>query len=561
MAVSRFSLSRRVLPALPRLFKHFDTRKPGTLAPLSTTYSRSRASLQALAKSDTPLQYNPNKLAVAAAGAVIGATAALMPILVIPILGALIVLPLIFLIRSGPQKALRFCFFLLLLSSIKFRTRDGSAALGESGLDAQVIFELALYGLVLLIVTLNWYFINPRDLKPKALELTVFGYVIVVIASTFWSLNPLITAVRGAQLFILYSFSFVSIRVLKPKQLIRDLTNTLTIAVTLFALGALAFPLANGTGASTFYHLRRFSWFRVHPIVAADQAAVALILLIHEGWSDFSAWSRRIVCIPLWIYLGLLSIVLLATRCRGALFALLIAVSLVYVIKLVQPATVFFALCLGLILLTSVVLISGIDINAFLEKLSGTNSTVTAFLLRGQSTDDFLSFTGRITLWRGIWSLILKHPLLGYGFSSSRRLLEILPWAGEAHNALLESLFGVGLIGTSLLWIPTLQACVRSLLATGSAQPIAESPLVGLVTLYVLLEGAITAGFTGFLTYDNVLLFSALFVFAHISASGQRSERRGLPNLVGPLLAVDGRLMRRSDLVAPLACGRYAASQ
>jgi O-antigen ligase len=452
----------------------------------------------------------------------IGSIGALSPVALIPLAAILVIVLSLSRLRSGPETALMLCFFFIYFGETKFRYRDPNAAL-SAGADSQVIFELGFYALVFVIVAINWCRLKRSDLKAKPIELVILSYVLLAGLSTFWSFNPTITAVRAAQQFILYAFLFVAVRVLKPAGVLRSLAVTLAVAVPLFALMALLFPWANGTLASEYYHVRRFSWFKVHPIVAADQAGAALVLVACEALFALHSWRRRIVGLPLWIYMVTLTVILLATRSRGSLFAATMAVAVVYAMKLVRPGTILFvSLCVVLLVMTITVAYD-VSIDAPLRRFFSESDTVGNFLLRGQTADEFLTVSGRAELWRAIYGLLLKRPLFGYGFVSSRRLLEILPWSGEAHNALIESLFGLGVVGTLLLWLPLGRTVVRSLIAIARSSEFEwRNAVISGVLLFVVFEGFVTAGFAGFLTYDAVLLFSCLFAFEHL-----RHETRG----------------------------------
>jgi hypothetical protein len=78
-------------------------------------------------------------------------------------------------------------------------------------------------------------------------------------------------------------------------------------------------------------------------------------------------------------------------------------------------------------------------------------------VLRGQTPEEFESLTGRTELWTELVPLYWARPMMGYGYQASRQLvLETRPWAGHAHNGLIETMLDVGIVGTLLLWIPVL---------------------------------------------------------------------------------------------------------
>jgi len=72
------------------------------------------------------------------------------------------------------------------------------------------------------------------------------------------------------------------------------------------------------------------------------------------------------------------------------------------------------------------------------------------------------SLTGRDELWAAVWSYIRLRPVLGYGYAAFwrddspqvTRIWEIIGWdTPHAHNAVLELLLEVGIVGTFLVGI------------------------------------------------------------------------------------------------------------
>jgi hypothetical protein len=251
---------------------------------------------------------------------IIGTIAALNPVVlgaIVIILG--VVLVAIFLLLHT-RTALTFSFFLVMLAETRFRSRDPNALL-SGDIDVQVAFELFLYGLILLCILVN---INSNRIQYRRftlIEQILFGYVVLAIVSSCWSYDPRITAVRGIQLLILYMLCFWAVRVLGSKRVLRILAITIIFYVLLCSFMALAISWPNT-------HIRgveRFSWFSVHPIQAASYTGTALIFIIAEVLFAPSSWRRRIMGLPVWLYLIPLGLILLATRSRGALIAVVLA--------------------------------------------------------------------------------------------------------------------------------------------------------------------------------------------------------------------------------------------
>src|SRR5580698_6461742 len=92
----------------------------------------------------------------------------------------------LWMVFANPRQALKFCFVILMIGEIKFRWRDPGAALSGS-IDGQVMFELAMYGVVLLISLRNLLAMPSRPLVLTRNEGMLLLYIALAIASIAWS--------------------------------------------------------------------------------------------------------------------------------------------------------------------------------------------------------------------------------------------------------------------------------------------------------------------------------------------------------------------------------------
>jgi O-antigen ligase len=80
-------------------------------------------------------------------------------------------------------------------------------------------------------------------------------------------------------------------------------------------------------------------------------------------------------------------------------------------------------------------------------------------------SEEAATLDGRTELWQVSAELVLRHPLLGFGFDGARReLLASVPWAGHSHNGIVEMLLAGGVLGTMLGlagWGASATACLR----------------------------------------------------------------------------------------------------
>ncbi len=411
----------------------------------------------------------------------------------------------IFLLLLPGRTALMVSFFLIMLAITKFRERDPWAVLAGN-IDANNIYELVLYGIILMIALWNIRFVAIRRLKLGSMGLLLLGYISLSLVSALWSPNSLVTLGRATELAILFVLSFVAVRLLKPQLVLRTLTVSVVVYVLVFALAAVVFPWADGTeDRHTGYP--RFSWFDVHPIEASTFAATAVVLII--GQALFAEGSpRRMLGLPVWVYGIPLFLVLIATGSRASLIACLVAAAVLGIQKSLNPRPLPY---LASMLLAAVLVVgSGFYLSDEVRQiLTDVRSAPIALLTRGEP-EDTLTLSGRTELWRLVLDRVLERPVLGHGYVASRStFLELLPWAGTAHNALGETLLNLGIVGTFLIWFPLGTTFLSSLVQTYRTTPALgwhHACIFGL-SVFLLVNAIANESFGGQAGFDVLLLF------------------------------------------------------
>lgn len=216
--------------------------------------------------------------------------------------------------------------------------------------------------------------------------------------------------------------------------------------------------------------------------------------------------------LPLWLYIVILVPILIGTRSRGAIVAFIMAVSVLWMKKYVNPwiggIVVYIVLALYVVSLSS-----GFTFTYAMEDLLSSETSLIAFLSRGQTAEELLSVSGRAELWHDVYALFLDRPILGYGYVGARSLLlQALPWAGHAHNALVETLLDSGVIGTALVWFALGKTLLSSLLQTPRPTgPVAwqQASILG-VLLFLLFHSFVDPTFAGAPGYQTLLLFASV---------------------------------------------------
>jgi O-antigen ligase len=426
----------------------------------------------------------------------------------------------------GVERCLPFCLALIVVGETKFRARNAGALL-EGNIDWEVGFELACYGLVALvtlgaITKLKW-----QDLKPSGVEVPLAAYTLLAVLSTLWSVDFRLSAVRSLQQAILFSYVFVLARVERPAKVLGVLRQTLTAYVLTGAALALLIPAATYRPVLHATALR-FSWFAVHPIVAAEETSMALILFAVGALfvTDNAAAPKA----KRWRYLAIAGLIgiIIATRARGPLIALTGTLSVLFGLRYLgrSVAMWFAAFCLvGFLVFT----LCDVSIGAAVQSLLESQSTLRQYVLRGESAGYVMGLSGRIGLWKTIYRFVLKRPIFGYGFVASRTLLlQWFKWAGESHNALAESLLNLGIVGTALLWGPMLYVVCGFFLPRVEARMRERWEEIAVVAslVFLLIISVDSASFAGFITYDPM-------VFAVAMLLHQRLRMEQLRNVAG----------------------------
>jgi len=411
---------------------------------------------------------------------------------------------------THPQRGLSCSFLLVMIAGTKFRARDPNALL-QGDIDNQIFFELAAYGLVFLITLASLRGIPRPRHRLNFPEAVILGYVALAFLSFAWSADFRITLVRGAQLFVLCALCLAAVRVLGPERLLRAISVSAIFYVLLFSLIAFLFPWANRSYL-TYTGYSRFSWFAVHPIVAATYTGSALLFLIAEGLFAPGSWRRKLAGLPIWLYAIPLLLIFMQIHSRGPLFAFIVAILGLGIKRYLDPWLAGIG-AYALLVILVIPLGSGFSFSSSIEGFLGKQSFFTDYLLRGQAADQFMHVSGRLALWDAVYDLVSSKPVLGYGYAASRKvILQMIPWAGHAHNALMESLLNLGVVGGLLLWIPLIKAALSSMARSPANIAAAwQGAAVFGILLFLIFVSFSDATFAGPPGFAALLFFAALF--------------------------------------------------
>ena len=431
------------------------------------------------------------------------------PRLFLGVAGAIVVFALAALALARPSTALSLAVLLVLIAGTKFRYREVA---DSNVVDAQVLLELGLYALNGVILAVAWLSERRERVRLTAMDLMLWGYVLYTLASVGWSNAPKVTLVRSLELLILLLLVEVAVRFWGAEKALRMIGAPLLPFALVSAAAALTIPGASGT-IHEYEGDVRFSWFAMHPISVAAVVGTAFMYLLADALFLSGGWSRRRFAIPIWLHAIVLLAIFLATRSRGPTLALMLGVSALVLRRYARAWTIPL---LGAIVTATVVVISaGPSVGGLMRSGASSTNPLAAFLFRGQSAQEVEGLNGRADLWEGSLSLLRKQPLIGYGYQGSRQLLlDIMPWAGHAHNALMEALLDLGILGASLIWLPVGLCFFRSLTAPRNQhgdRAWCQAVILGIVS-FMIVNSMGDASFAGTPTFDVFLMMGCILI-------------------------------------------------
>lgn len=396
----------------------------------------------------------------------------------------------------------------LLVAGTKFRIRDADASLAGV-LDAQILLELGLYAAIAVLIAALWIGGRGERRRPTRIEALSLGYAAIAILSSAWSLAPALTLVRGAQLAIVVVLAITATRVLTPWEAMQRVFAAVGTFVLICAALAATLPFASGSFVYPDGGTTRFAWFAVHPIEAGTLAAIGALGVLSMIIFKPAPQTPRPLGLPLPLAAGALIIVLIATASRGPLLAFLGGSAILILMRVDLRLRAALALT-GVAALLAIVA-AGPAVADAIASVADSDTAVSRVVFRGQTADEVIALNGRLDLWDDLRPAIADRPLFGYGYQASRSvLLDTAAWAAYAHNALLQGLLDLGVIGTLVLlsivavglWAaisvpsPSLRGAIAGLMALLVLTSISSESFAGApgIELLLLMLCALAAG-------------------------------------------------------------------
>jgi O-antigen ligase len=399
-----------------------------------------------------------------------------------------------------PHASIAASFVALLVAGTKFRTRDADESLAGV-LDAQIMLELGLYAAVAAGIAAIWLSGKVERRRITMMEGAAAAYVGIAVLSSAWSMAPALTLVRGAQLAIVVALAVTATRVLTPSQALQRVFSAVAGFVLICAALAATFPFASGTYVYPEHNMFRFAWFAAHPIEAATLAALGALGILSALLFKPDTQMPRPLGLPLSLVAVTLMVVLVLTSSRGPLLAFGAGLTTLLLMRI--EARMRMALSLVGVSALLAIVAMGPALTDALSSVADSDTVIGRTFFRGQTADEVVSLNGRLELWNDLRPAIAERSLFGYGYQASRSvLLDAAEWAAYAHNALLQALLDLGVIGTLAL---------LSLVAIGVYGAVSASTpwmraAIASVMVFLVLNSISTESFAGAPGVEMLLL-------------------------------------------------------
>jgi O-antigen ligase len=387
----------------------------------------------------------------------------------------------------------------------KVRNRSATASL-DASIDGQIAAELAIATIVgVWIVARRLHRDAARSVhtvsalyRPSSRSVLFMLRVVVfmILVSSIWSPTT-IAPVRAVEVGVLaelcIELSAVAARTERALSVFFRQFEQLLVLAILIALVVSMTSRAYQPFEKDYFGVSRFHLLAMHPIATADFLGAAAIfvwarLLYRWAGTDDADehFSSSVLGSATAFAIGVLLIVgVVLTRERGPMVATVVAIG-VLIATVPNRHRARLAAFWGAAIALGVVATEGHQI-------------YDSIVLRGQSTSNLSSVSGRTQIWAESVRLFVDHPVVGSGYLTGRSAyLSTISFAGRSHNAFVEiavSLGVVGIVAFAMLFIRWFTYARHGLGTADERQRWAS--LAFAIATFILLVGLIDDSFAG----------------------------------------------------------------
>jgi exopolysaccharide production protein ExoQ len=406
---------------------------------------------------------------------------------------------------------------LVIASDYQLRNRPPEAALAAS-VDTTIVFELAMYAVVAAYLVA----VHGAPLRLRTMYPTIYlaGLLIGLMGlSLAYTPSPQYAVVRIGQMVVLFSLTAIA-----ASKGTRDDFHRLAHAFMVLVALSVAYGIAVPSIPVNERQAGRFTWFAIHPTVSGILAGLAALIAL-----AYVTASRRTRPGPMWsqgVYIGLLVVnggAMIAAQTRGAIGGVVAGAVVLLVASRREARSRIELILAGLVTLAGLILLAG--------------EQITAYFVRGESAEQLTTLNSRTDLWATALDVFGRNPMFGHGVTSSRGLFYDETGLGGGHNAFINILVELGVVGTAvwLMLIGLVLASIWTLDRGGPDQLIVDRALLLGVVVFLLVDGMFYEGIGGVTNIAITWFFMCL-------AWTRVAQRAGLRN--DPPAAVSNHQLR-----------------
>lgn len=363
----------------------------------------------------------------------------------------------------APNRWLTVCGLVLIVAcEYKFRLRaDDKAVSGDP--DLFVLLEIAAFAVVGGALFLAFR-PPPRLRSAHWVTLALYGYTAVLAVSAVYSPYLEMALVRACQMVIVLALAR-SLARHGTRATLHHFAHHYAVLVTASVVFGVLVPFPRLDSQPN-----RFTWLYVHPVVAGQFLAIAVVVLVayvlgHRVNRPGPRW-------PVGVYLGLLAVCLaglVGTNTRGAALGAMVGACAALWFRWRGTRRVE---------VTAVLTVATVALATLAWP------AIREFFVRGESAEQLASLNSRTELWGYAFEAFFERPLYGYGLSATRGLFLDEMGLGGAHNAVVNLLVNNGVVGV-VAWLALLAGLVVTTMRSGRTVP--EPRLDRTIILAVLL--------------------------------------------------------------------------
>lgn len=363
----------------------------------------------------------------------------------------------------------------ILGSDYKLRIRDVHDSV-SAGIDAEVLLEIALYGMVA-VYLLYTFPVLPKS-KRVPLQVYLSGcFAALVVLSVAYSPYKVYSAVRSVQLCVVILLVIVG-----SQYATRAHLHRFAHAYLLLICASVFYGIVRPSPPVNARQVGRFTWLAIHPTISGLLTGLAVVVVTGYLWGPRldrpgPNWPRAVYL----LVLGIVGGAMLMAQTRGAIGGAILGVVVLWMMRL--GARRIIDLTLALLVSSAAIALSAGQI-------------ITKYFERGEATQSLTTLNSRTDLWAVAWEAFVQKPMFGYGIGSARGIFYTETGLGGGHNAVVNLGVELGLVGliTWLILVASILVGSFRLPRSGPGDLGLDRAMITAVMAFLLFDGIFYEG-------------------------------------------------------------------